>query len=151
MSKVLVIEPGKYPEEREMELDCKSIQNVVGGYFESISAEPYGEDDAIIYINEEGKINGMPFNRVLMDDDNIIDLLVGPMMICRFKDGDENCSSLTQEQILHYKNLYQFPEVIDMEERISKRLPPEMYLRKARLDNLPGYSIYALPFEVAFA
>ena len=59
--KVLVVEPHKKPYEKDVEHTLESLQGIVGGLIEPI----YFDDSAII-VNEEGKINGLPFNRALL-------------------------------------------------------------------------------------
>ena len=60
---VLVVEPGYLPYEKEI-LDSadhlEQMQAIVGGLIEPIY--PYHEEVAIV-CNEEGLINGLPFNR----------------------------------------------------------------------------------------
>ena len=63
---VLVVEPGFLPYEKEIpdslssDEQLRALQEIVGGYIEAIY--PYEEDVAIV-CNEEGLINGLPFNR----------------------------------------------------------------------------------------
>ena len=56
---VLVVEPGYLPYEKEI-YGLEQMQAVVGGYIQAIY--PYHEEVAIV-CNEEGLINGLPFNR----------------------------------------------------------------------------------------
>ena len=56
---VLVVEPGYLPYEKEIN-GLEEMQAVVGGWIEAIY--PYEEEVAIV-CNEEGLINGLPFNR----------------------------------------------------------------------------------------
>ena len=63
---VLVVEPGFLPYEKEIpdslssDDHLRALQEIVGGYIEAIY--PYEEEVAIV-CNEEGLINGLPFNR----------------------------------------------------------------------------------------
>ncbi len=59
MIKVLKIEPGKIPYEKEIHNDLEGIQAEVEGLFECV----YLDDNCIAVVNEEGKINGMELNR----------------------------------------------------------------------------------------
>ena len=73
---VLMVEPGKAPYQAAIGADLKSLQQVVGGYIESIS--PYDDPVAII-CNEEGKLEQLPFNRGLRDESgNLYDFLLSP-------------------------------------------------------------------------
>ena len=63
---VLVVEPGFLPYEKEIsdslnsDEHLRALQEIVGGWIEAIY--PYDEEVAIV-CNEEGLINGLPFNR----------------------------------------------------------------------------------------
>jgi hypothetical protein len=78
--KILYKEPGKAPEVREIENDLKPMQELVGGYIETIRL-----DDILIVINEDGKIEGLEPNFYV---EAIDDIIVGPVFFCR-EDGEE--------------------------------------------------------------
>lgn len=63
--KVLKVCPGKRPYCIEIESGLSSLQQQVGGFIETVY--PFEEPVAVI-CNEEGKINGLPFNRSLKDE-----------------------------------------------------------------------------------
>ena len=60
MAKITVVvkEPNKTPEVKEIEDTLEAMQEVVGGYIELV-ALPNKLD---FYVNEEGLIQGLPFN-----------------------------------------------------------------------------------------
>lgn len=60
MTKITVVvkEPGKTPEVKEIDDTLESMQEVVGGYIELV-AMPNNLD---FYVNEEGLAEGLPFN-----------------------------------------------------------------------------------------
>ena len=66
---VLIVEPGKEPYVKEIDSGLESLQHEVGGYIEAIY--PY-EDPAALVCNEEGKLEGLPLNRALRDEDGDI-------------------------------------------------------------------------------
>ena len=66
---VLVVEPGKEPYVKEIDSGLESLQHEVGGYIEAIY--PY-EDPVALVCNEEGKLEGLPLNRALRDEDGDI-------------------------------------------------------------------------------
>ena len=66
---VLIVEPGKEPYVKEIDSNLKSLQHEVGGYIEAIY--PY-EDPVALVCNEEGKLEGLPLNRALRDEDSDI-------------------------------------------------------------------------------
>lgn len=98
--RVLYVQPGKYPEERIVENDLKSMQKLVGGDIESVA--PWRENVRVV-CNQEGKLNGMPLNRLLGD----YDILTGSFLICGLRNG--NFISLTDEQFKRYEKLYHDP------------------------------------------
>lgn len=77
---------------------------MVGGYI-----EPFGMDDVIAIVNEEGKILGLEPNRRYGND-----ILVGNIVIVG--DGEEEFISLTEEQIKKYSKMFYEPEQISYEE-----------------------------------
>lgn len=98
--RVLYVQPGKYPEERIVENDLKSMQKLVGGDIESVA--PWRANVRVV-CNQKGKLNGMPLNRLLED----YDILAGSFFVCGLRDGD--FTSLTDEQFKRYEKLYHDP------------------------------------------
>lgn len=92
--RVLVKEPGKEAELRDIPNTLKALQNAVGGYIETM----WLEDSCVIICNEEGKLQGLPPNFLLMGD-----LIVGTAVLAGV-DGEEFCS-LTDEQIKSTRTL----------------------------------------------
>ena len=66
---VLIVEPGKEPYVKEIDSGLESLQHEVGGCIEAIY--PY-EDPVALVCNEEGKLEGLPLNRALRDEDGDI-------------------------------------------------------------------------------
>lgn len=77
--KVLYKKPGEAPEIREVENDLKPLQDLVGGYIETVKV-----GDVVIICNEEGKLKGLPIN-FLVNANGYIDVIVGPAIFCREK------------------------------------------------------------------
>ena len=76
---VLYVKPGEKPKHIEIENDLEALQRAVGGYIEAVY--PY-EDPVALIVNEEGKLNGLPLNRALRDEDNdIYDIVAGPFLV----------------------------------------------------------------------
>ena len=67
--KVLMVEPGKVPYEKEIGDGLKALQDAVGGYIQAVY--PY-EDPVALVCNEEGKLEGLPLNRALRTEDGEI-------------------------------------------------------------------------------
>lgn len=109
--KVLVVEPGKPCQVREVEDGLKDLQAIVGGYIEIVT--PF-TDAAAIVCNEEGKLRGLPYNRPLLDRDGApYDILCGTFFITGVQ--GENFVSLTDDQIRVYKDLYDNVMVLTVE------------------------------------
>lgn len=89
--KVVYREPGKSPEVREIDNDLKVLQELVGGYIETVRF-----NDITMIINEEGKLNGLPVN-FLMVDNGCAQAIVGPVIFCRSEGFD--FTSLKDEDI----------------------------------------------------
>ena len=86
--RVGVIEPGQPAEIREVGSDLASLQSLVGGYIEHV---PF-KDDIGFLVNEEGKLMGLPQNRI----DYYGDVLVGTVVIIKTCEG-EFCSLAEDE------------------------------------------------------
>ncbi|MBD5152815.1 MAG: DUF3846 domain-containing protein [Oscillibacter sp.] len=98
--KVLVVEPMKPCEVREIPNTPEAMEQIVGGRLESFS---YLREAVIC--NEEGKLLDLPRNRPLYDGRGTpIDMLRGTFFIAGI-DG-EHLASLTDKQIQRYKTLY---------------------------------------------
>lgn len=83
--RVIVVEPTKEPVVKEIDHGLRSMQNVVGGLIQAI----YPFDDPVaVVVNEEGKLEGLPWNRVLVNGEQPVDVLVGTLFICGLADGD---------------------------------------------------------------
>lgn len=80
------------------------MQSIVEGHI-----EPFGLEDAVGIVNEEGKILGLEPNRRHGND-----ILVGNVIIVG--SGEEDFISLTKEQIEKYSKLFYEPEQISYEE-----------------------------------
>ena len=108
MIRVLMIEPGKPPEMREISDTLKSMQEVVGGWIEEYM--PF-DDDVALVVNEEGKINGLPLNRAIRSEDGSLqDIIAGPFFICSAPVESESYQSLTPEMEKKYREKFRNPE-----------------------------------------
>ena len=114
--KVLVVEPMKPCEVREIPDTLEAMQQTVDGYIESVSFER----EAIV-CNEQGKLLGLPYNRPLRDEGGLVplDILHGTFFIAGI--SGEQFVSLTDEQIQRYKNLYDNVMIVTA----AKEQPPQ--------------------------
>lgn len=91
--KCLLVEPYKLPSEIEIDNTLEAKQEIVDGLIECVYFE-----DVIIICNEEGKINGMHWNRDIGSD-----IIFGPFLIVGDDYENGSFKSLTEKQILENK------------------------------------------------
>lgn len=104
--KIVLLEPDKKAKITEIGSNLRHMQYVVGG---SIEKAHQLDDGVCLICNEEGKINGMDFNRAVYDDKHkVIDVIQGPCFICGFT--NEDFIGLTDEQANRYAEKFKFPE-----------------------------------------
>lgn len=105
--KVLVVEPNKAPYEKEIEDGLASLQNEVGGMIQAIY--PFEEEVAII-CNDEGKLEGLPLNRALRDqNEEVYDILVGTFLVAGLT--EDSFGSLSEEHMKKFSEYYAKPEI----------------------------------------
>lgn len=102
---VVFLEPGKLARIEQIDASLEGLQGAVGGYIEAMY--PF-EEQVCVICNEEGKINGMPWNRAIRMDGQILDVIAGPFFICDCR--GENFGSLSAEQQRRYLKLFKYPE-----------------------------------------
>jgi len=101
--KVLVVEPYYAPYEKEIN-GLHEMQAVVGGLIQPIY--PYEEKVSVV-CNEEGLINGLPFNRSVEGGYGGV---FGTFFVCGL--SGENFSSLTPEQMERFKKRFHNAEIL---------------------------------------
>lgn len=84
-------------------------RKIVGGTIEAVY--PFEEPVALI-CNDEGKLLGLPLNRVLFDPDThaLLDVIAGIFFLCGAPGDSESFISLTEEQVQAYKKRFASPE-----------------------------------------
>ena len=103
---VLVVEPYKEPYEKEIDPGLESLQHEVGGDIECVY--PFDDEVAVI-CNDEGKLEGLPLNRSLRDEDGeIYDVVAGTFLVVGL--GEENFEWLSKEQMDKFKERFRTPE-----------------------------------------
>ena len=104
---VLVVEPGYLPYETEIKDGAdhlEQMQAIVGGLIEPIY--PYHEEVAIV-CNEEGLINGLPFNRSVPGGYGGV---FGTFFICGL--GEEDFCSLPPDLMERFKKEFRNSEIL---------------------------------------
>lgn len=105
--KVLVVEPEKEPYVKEISSGLSSLQKEVGGFIEAVY--PF-EDPVAIICNEEGKLEGLPLNRALRDEDgHVYDIIAGTFLIAGL--SEDNFCSLDDAQVEKFSAMYKNPEL----------------------------------------
>ena len=104
---VVLVDPGKSSRIAEVGTSLDAMQRTVGGDIEA--CYPF-EEQVCIVCNSEGKINGLPLNRVIRDEDTneIVDIIAGTFFICDCR--KESFGSLSEEQQKRYLEKYRLPE-----------------------------------------
>lgn len=104
---VLLVEPEKYPRPIEIGTELADLQKAVGGYIEV--TYPF-DDNVGLIMNEEGKIDGLPLNRALRDEDGgIYDVVAGSFLVAGLT--DDGFGSLTPDQMKKFEEKFHQPEV----------------------------------------
>lgn len=106
----LCIKPQRPPEEVRVNDDLVTLQGLVQGPIEVIS--PFA-DDVVIICNEEGKLEQLPYNRVLSDErGNIQDVIVGNFLIVGIHDGE--FTSLNKDMLNKYSKKFENIETFSL-------------------------------------
>ena len=104
MMKVLYIQVRKRPQVIEIKHTLKEMQRLVGAY------SPF-DDGSVIILNDTGKIDGLEFNRVVYDENGeIADIIAGDFFICYAPPDNSELSSLPDELIQKYTEVFKTPQ-----------------------------------------
>ena len=107
--RILVVEPERRPEIREIDGSLRSMQEVVGGWIQALF--PFDEPLALV-CNDEGKLMNLPANRGLRDKNGqIYDIVCGTFFLCGAPSDSDHFTSLTTEQIERYRERFHTPEI----------------------------------------
>ena len=136
--KVLMIEPGKAPYEAELDGSLESMQKAVGGGIEGYY--PYAEPVAIV-CNDEGKINGLPLNRAIYNEDGeMIEIMAGTFFMAGL--GEESFTDLPDYFMDQYKEQFKYPEkfyrLAGEIVAVKQPLPPEEKQQPVSVMEEPG-------------
>lgn len=104
---VLVVEPERKPYVKEIDPGLISLQREVGGDIQAVY--PFPEPVAIV-CNESGKLDGLPLNRALRDENGKpYDIIAGTFLVVGL--GDEDFTSLSPEMTIQFTERFKWPEV----------------------------------------
>ena len=106
---ILVVEPQKEPQIKEITDDLQEMQAIVGGLIQIMY--PFPEEVALV-CNDEGKLLGLPLNRGLRDENgNLYDIVSGTFFLCGAPVDSDSFTSLTLEQIEKFERRFRTPEI----------------------------------------
>ena len=106
--RVLKVEPYQLPEVKDIDPGLASLQHEVEGWIEAYY--PSDDDPVAIILNEEGKLNGMEYNRAIRDEKGEVrEIIAGPFLVVGL--DEENFASLSEDMLQKYKRLFAQPEV----------------------------------------
>ena len=109
MLHVLVVEPGEKPKLRTIPHTLQAMQVLVGGPIQAVY--PFEEPVALI-CNEEGKLEGLPPNRGLWDENGALyDVVCGTFFLCAAPLDEDTFHGLTEEQARRYEARFARPEI----------------------------------------
>ena len=100
MIRVLVVEPGEKPYEKEIRNTLEELQKWVDGYIEVVY--PF-DDQVCIICNEEGRLRGLPYNITFLGE-----RFVGPVLVVGVS-GEDFCDLEDAEYLLDVIRMH--PEV----------------------------------------
>lgn len=130
--KILVVEPMKPCEVREIPDTLDAMRQIVGGDIEAVTSL---RDASAIVCNENGKLLDLPHNRPLLDESGLLplDILHGTFFITGV--SGEHFVSLTEEQIQRYKDLYDNVMIVTA---VKEQSPQEMPAEKKKKPKSKG-------------
>ena len=106
--RILVVEPERRPEVREIDGSLSSMQDIVGGLIQPI----YLDDSVTLLCNDEGNLMQLPANRGLRGKDGqIYDIVFGTFFLCGAPADCDHFTSLTPEQVEQYRERFYTPEM----------------------------------------
>ena len=107
--KVIIAKPQKEAKVHIIKNELAELQKIVGGYIEPLT---FTDDNVCIICNEEGKIDGLPLNRAMVNKEGVIwEIIAGPMIIVGDDYDNGDFIGLTDEQAEKYLKMFLKPEV----------------------------------------
>ena len=110
--KGLLVKPNKLPEEITFDNSLEKKQELVEGYIEYAYSDDF--PDVAFICNEEGKINGLPYNRDIGHD-----IIAGNFIIISSDIENGEDKSLSDKQIEKYKKIFNDKSIEDTNIKIT--------------------------------
>ena len=106
--RVVLVEPGKKAVVKAIDGSLEGMQKTVGGYIEAIALDDQG---TCLVCNENGKIDDLPLNRALVDEDGrVVDIIAGTFFVCGT--DEEDFASLNDKTAEKYRKRFLLPEEV---------------------------------------
>ena len=125
--RVVLVEPGKKAVVKTIFGSLAGMQQTVGGYIEAIALDDQG---TCLVCCETGKIDNLPLNRALVDDDGrVTDIIAGTFFVCGT--DEEDFASLDDATAQKYLKRFLLPEEVMRFGRqyVIRRYDPEEEVR----------------------
>lgn len=117
--RVVLLEPNRMARVADIDSSLKGMQQVVGGLIEAFY--PF-EEQVCFVVNEEGKLNGLPLNRAVYDENKeMVDIIAGTAFLCDCSGSD--FGSLSEEQQKRYQSQFYYPEMFFRNNQKIKAVP----------------------------
>lgn len=99
--RALILRVGQPPETKTIDGSLEGLQKIVGGYIELVTIEP----GVVAVMNEDGRMLGLPVNRIVARTDGRCYDLVGDVVLVGV-DADGATASLSEDDAQAYMALY---------------------------------------------
>lgn len=113
--RVLVVEPEKLPYEKIIPNKLHDKQDIVGGNIEYTRVD--NDPNALLICNEEGKLDGLPYNRFIGHD-----IIAGTFIIVGDDPDIGEDRSLSDEQVKQYKQRFDKDSIEETQTELLKIL-----------------------------
>ena len=109
---VVIVEPDRTPYFASIDRTLEGMQKVVGGLIEQVC--PF-DDPVSLICNEEGKLEGLPLNRTLRDEDGVIyDVIAGTFFMAYTPPDSDRFESMPKDLADKYMEIFRYPELVVM-------------------------------------
>ena len=115
--KALVIKPGQEPNLTLIRDDNETLNKIVDGLIQEVPME----NDLSFIVNEEGKILGLPINRLSPGYEKTYDILCGNIIVVANDYKSGKYISLSDEQIQYAKDVFELKKHTDALNKIIKK------------------------------
>ncbi|MDO4500868.1 MAG: DUF3846 domain-containing protein [Erysipelotrichaceae bacterium] len=97
------------PKVISIEDDLDEYQRIVGGFIDFIQIDD--DEDVNVIINDEGKLMGLDINKLIYHNNDLIDVLVGNLLVVGVDNLTGNVVDLPKEKIDYYMNYFDSPYI----------------------------------------